>query len=55
MVVSEMVGVLKRRYNAIDLVAGNIPTAVARDTLRNVGADAVKVGIHPGSIYTTQV
>jgi len=53
--VIDMVRVLKQRYTTIDLVAGNIATAAAADALLNVGVDAVKVGIGPGSICTTRV
>jgi len=53
--VIDMVGVLKQRHTTIDLVAGNIATAAAADALLNVGVDAVKVGIGPGSICTTRV
>jgi IMP dehydrogenase len=53
--VIDMVRVLKQRHTTIDLVAGNIATAAAADALLNVGVDAVKVGIGPGSICTTRV
>src|SRR6516225_8085104 len=45
---------LKRRYN-IDVIAGNIATAAGARALIEAGADAVKVGIGPGSICTTRV
>jgi IMP dehydrogenase len=45
---------LKRR-NAVPVVAGNIATAEAADELIEAGADAVKVGVGPGSICTTRV
>ena len=47
--VIDMVRVLKQRHTTIDLGAGNIATAAAADALLNVGVDAVKVGIGPGS------
>jgi len=46
---------IKRNYPAIDVVAGNIGTAEAAKKLADEGADAVKVGIGPGSICTTRV
>jgi len=45
---------VKRRYN-IDVIAGNIATAAGARALIEAGADAVKVGIGPGSICTTRV
>jgi IMP dehydrogenase len=45
---------IKKRF-AIDLVAGNIATAEAARDLAEAGADAVKVGIGPGSICTTRI
>jgi IMP dehydrogenase len=53
--VIEMVKWTKRNYPEIDVVAGNIATAEAALALRDAGADAVKVGIGPGSICTTRV
>ncbi|MEX3969635.1 IMP dehydrogenase [Paraburkholderia caribensis] len=46
---------VKSRYGNIDVVAGNIATADAAKALVDAGADAVKVGIGPGSICTTRV
>ncbi|MDR1368884.1 MAG: IMP dehydrogenase, partial [Dysgonamonadaceae bacterium] len=45
----------KKRYTSIDVVVGNIATADAAKMLIKAGADAVKVGIGPGSICTTRV
>ncbi len=45
---------LKRRFD-IDIVAGNIATAEAAQELIEAGADAVKIGIGPGSICTTRI
>ncbi len=45
----------KRRYTDIDIVVGNIATGEAAKMLVEAGADAVKVGIGPGSICTTRV
>jgi IMP dehydrogenase len=46
---------VKRQSNAVQVVAGNIATAEAAKALIGAGADAVKVGIGPGSICTTRV
>jgi IMP dehydrogenase len=46
---------IKKKYPDIDVVVGNIATAEAATDLMNAGADAVKVGIGPGSICTTRV
>lgn len=45
----------KKRYPQIDIIVGNIATAEAAIALADAGADAVKVGIGPGSICTTRV
>ena len=45
---------IRNRYD-IDIIAGNIATAEAAGDLIEAGADAVKVGIGPGSICTTRV
>ncbi len=52
--VAEMVATLKANSNA-EVVAGNIATASGARLLIDAGADAVKVGIGPGSICTTRV
>ena len=46
---------LKGRHPEIELVAGNIATAEAAKDLISAGADAIKVGMGPGSICTTRV
>ena len=46
---------IKKVYPAIDIVVGNIATGEAAKYLVEAGADAVKVGIGPGSICTTRV
>ncbi len=53
--VIEMCRWIKRHFPAVDIVAGNIATGEAARALRQAGADAVKVGIGPGSICTTRV
>ena len=44
-----------RTRNAVQIVAGNVATAEATRALIDAGADAVKVGIGPGSICTTRI
>lgn len=46
---------IKAKYPHIDVVVGNIATGEAAKALVEAGADAVKVGIGPGSICTTRV
>jgi len=46
---------IKKKFKNIDVVVGNIATAEAAKYLVEAGADAVKVGIGPGSICTTRV
>ena len=46
---------VKKLSNAVQIVAGNVATAEATRALADAGADAVKVGIGPGSICTTRV
>lgn len=46
---------VKANYPHIDVVGGNIATAAAAKALLSAGADAVKVGIGPGSICTTRI
>ena len=43
---------IKKEYPELDIVAGNIATAAAAEALVEAGADAIKVGIGPGSICT---
>jgi IMP dehydrogenase len=53
--VGDMLQLIKRTYPGIDVVVGNIATGEAARYLVDAGADAVKVGIGPGSICTTRV
>ena len=53
--VVELLKKIKSKYPEKDIVAGNIGTAEAAIDLVKAGADAVKVGIGPGSICTTRV
>ena len=46
---------IKNKYKGVDVVVGNIATPEAATLLADAGADAVKVGIGPGSICTTRV
>ena len=46
---------VKAKYKNIDVIVGNIATADAAKMLIDAGADAVKVGIGPGSICTTRI
>ncbi len=46
---------IKRLSNKVQVVAGNVATAEATRALIGAGADAVKVGIGPGSICTTRI
>ena len=53
--VSEVVKKIKTSYPNLELVVGNIATAEAAVYLADLGVDAVKVGIGPGSICTTRI
>jgi IMP dehydrogenase len=53
--VLDAVARIKRLSNAVQLVAGNIATADGARALIDAGADAIKVGIGPGSICTTRI
>ncbi|WP_127145798.1 IMP dehydrogenase [Pelagibacterium montanilacus] len=53
--VSEAVEQIKRQANSTRIVAGNVATAEATKALIDAGADAIKVGIGPGSICTTRI
>lgn len=53
--VIKLVKAIKNKYPEIELIAGNVATGEATGALIKVGADAIKVGIGPGSICTTRV
>jgi IMP dehydrogenase len=53
--VLDTVKMVKQRYPELEVVAGNIATASAAKDLLKMGADAVKVGVGPGSICTTRI
>ncbi|KZL11494.1 IMP dehydrogenase [Pseudovibrio sp. Ad26] len=53
--VIDQVAAIKKRFPSVELVAGNVATPAATKALIEAGADAVKVGIGPGSICTTRI
>ena len=53
--VSEAVQRIKKLSNKTQVIAGNVATADAAKALIDAGADAIKVGIGPGSICTTRI
>jgi IMP dehydrogenase len=53
--VIEAVSRIKKLSNRVQVAAGNVATAEATEALIDAGADAVKVGIGPGSICTTRI
>ena len=53
--VIDKVANIKKRHGEVSVVGGNIGTAQAARDLAEAGADAVKVGIGPGSICTTRI
>ncbi|MGF1619163.1 MAG: IMP dehydrogenase [Rhodomicrobiaceae bacterium] len=53
--VLDAVARVKRLSNSVQVVAGNVATANGAKALIDVGADAIKIGIGPGSICTTRI
>ena len=53
--VIDMIKMIKESFKDIDVIGGNIATADAAIELQKAGADAVKVGMGPGSICTTRI
>jgi IMP dehydrogenase len=53
--VIDQVSRVKKHTNRVQIIAGNIATAEAARALIDAGADAIKVGIGPGSICTTRI
>lgn len=53
--VLDAVALIRKRFKNIAVIAGNIATAEAAKALIDAGADALKVGVGPGSICTTRI
>jgi IMP dehydrogenase len=53
--VINMVKQVKKAFKTLDVIAGNVATAAGARALADAGADAVKIGVGPGSICTTRV
>ena len=53
--VIDMVRTVKQAFPQLQVIAGNIATGAAAKALAEAGADAVKVGVGPGSICTTRI
>lgn len=53
--VLEAVYTVKRDFSDLQVVAGNVATAAGAEALIKAGADAIKVGVGPGSICTTRI
>ena len=54
-VVIELIKTIKTKFPHIELIAGNVATAAGTRDLVEAGADAIKVGVGPGSICTTRI
>ncbi len=53
--VLDAVRAMRKRFTKLDIVAGNVATAAATRDLIEAGANAVKIGVGPGSICTTRM
>lgn len=53
--IGKFVKLLKKQYSDIFVIAGNVATHAGADYLASCGADAIKVGIGPGSVCTTRI
>lgn len=53
--VIDMVRLVKKSFKTLPVIAGNVATAAGAKALAAAGADAVKIGVGPGSICTTRV
>lgn len=51
----EVIEKIKRKWTHVEVIAGNVATPMGTMDLINAGADAIKVGIGPGSMCTTRV
>src|SRR3990167_1402554 len=54
-VVIELIKTIKTKFPDVELIAGNVATAAGTRDLIEAGADAIKVGVGPGSICTTRI
>lgn len=54
-IIQTIVKEIKKKFSNVDIIVGNIATREAALALSEAGADAVKVGIGPGSICTTRI
>ncbi|MBK0401477.1 IMP dehydrogenase [Adhaeribacter sp. BT258] len=53
--VLDAVSAIKKQFPKLEVIAGNVATAEGAQALAKAGADAVKVGVGPGSICTTRI
>ncbi|MDC1487299.1 IMP dehydrogenase [Gammaproteobacteria bacterium] len=53
--VIEMIKLIKKEFKEIDVMGGNVATPEGALALRDAGADAIKIGMGPGSICTTRI
>ncbi|MEI8279059.1 MAG: IMP dehydrogenase [Bacteroidota bacterium] len=53
--VIDMLKLVKKSFKTVQVIAGNVATAEGAKALATAGADAVKVGVGPGSICTTRI
>lgn len=53
--VIDRVQFIKKRYPTLEVIAGNVATPEATTDLITAGADAIKIGVGPGSICTTRI
>jgi len=53
--VIETIKMIKREFKDIDVMGGNVATPEGAVALRDAGADAIKIGMGPGSICTTRI